>query len=677
MQSSEIKQKRHELLCEILTDLYDLKRRGHENSYALNANIRYFESVSSFSSYMRWLFFEMPNLDGEKLLELSDFHLRNGEWEKILQKELLEVEQWDFPDLLKQLRFEILKTLEALTNATRPLLLVNIGAGAMEIDRQIINFLKKQKNQQKIVFIGIDNSQESLDVARINLSGCGVPIEQLTELNAGTLESLQKHTKDKNYVVGLYKGEAAELKKIFAPKSIDLLYFSKFKHHLPKDLKNHLDELIEFAALNAIEFDNRNGWFMKFVPIKANWHQPVLLNGGVFSCLRTPTKHQLLSSPRKNWDTKIFIDGYLRKYSAPQPTIDKLNLTEIQKRILEAAIKAPSGDNCQPWQFKIQNGVIYTYYVPQKDMSLYNFQNFASWTALGAAFENIKIASSQHGQTAKIDLQIDNSENPYLIAKISFTNSGPKIEPLYNSIAERCTNRKPYLKNSVDKQQLAELQQVQTEQIGLKLFLTNKPSDIAILAEAVSKNESVLFDNPIMRKFFFSHINWTKKEDQKKGFGFYIETLEMPPPAKVIMKLYQHTLAAKIFSKLQLPNVIAKQNAQTYQACGAFGMILVPEINSLNYFKTGELLEKIWLTATKMQLSLQPLTGIPLLNHRITLGNKNYFSPQELSLIFQNYQTIKKLFNVAGGEVALLFRIGKSSPPSAKTVRQDLTQVIK
>lgn len=64
--------------------------------------------------------------------------------------------------------------------------------------------------------------------------------------------------------------------------------------------------------------------------------------------------------------------------------------TEDIKKILEAAVQAPSGDNSQPWRFEIRDrdGEIRIFNIPERDKSLYNYGQMASCVAHGALIEN-------------------------------------------------------------------------------------------------------------------------------------------------------------------------------------------------------------------------------------------------------------------------------------------------
>jgi len=47
-------------------------------------------------------------------------------------------------------------------------------------------------------------------------------------------------------------------------------------------------------------------------------------------------------------------------------------MKEVIKKIIEAGIMAPSGENCQPWRFEVRGNKISIFNIPERDTSLYN-----------------------------------------------------------------------------------------------------------------------------------------------------------------------------------------------------------------------------------------------------------------------------------------------------------------
>ncbi len=65
---------RKQLLGEIIRDLEDLKKRGFENQYAIDENIKFFEAIKSLPKYIKWLIKEMPKIDDLSLPRVTLGH---------------------------------------------------------------------------------------------------------------------------------------------------------------------------------------------------------------------------------------------------------------------------------------------------------------------------------------------------------------------------------------------------------------------------------------------------------------------------------------------------------------------------------------------------------------------------------------------------------------------------
>jgi hypothetical protein len=343
------------------------------------------------------------------------------------------------------------------------------------------------------------------------------------------------------------------------------------------------------------------------------------------------------------------------------------------RKIIEAGSKAPSGENAQPWQFKVVGNVIYQYLVPERDQSAYNHNQYASYIANGAALENIEIASRALGFQPKVQILPD-PKNPYLVAIITLEKSSPQKEPLYDYIEKRVTNRKPYEIKQLTNEQRNALLAVSFE--NAKFSLTEDREKITQLGRVGSTNEEVMLSNKKLHYFFFSHINWTLKEENEKRYGFYIKTLELPPPAQFMFKIFSKWSRMRIFNMLGFPKVVAAQNAKVNAAASAIGIITIKNRTPLDYINVGMYLQKLWLTASKQGLYIQPLAGLPCLEFKILEGDVSVFSPHQISIINQKYELVKKLFSVSNETVAFMFRVGHGGAPSAQSSKYDQNKIL-
>jgi len=337
------------------------------------------------------------------------------------------------------------------------------------------------------------------------------------------------------------------------------------------------------------------------------------------------------------------------------------------RKIIADAILAPSGENCQPWKFILRQdagNTIDLMLLPDRDQSLYSWGQRASYMANGAVLENLTISAREHGYEPKVALFPDeNNEN--LVARIELAKNVTVVpkNPLYPFIAERSTNRKKYdtiILNADQKQALLDCSdpgsiQSQTPNASsapagpISILFTEDSDKMKSLAAAGSVNESVMMSNRYLHQFFFSHINWTKEEDDETKIGFFIDTLELPPPALAGFKLFKHWPVTNLLNKIGLSKMIGKQNAQIYAASSGIGIITVPDLSAETFVRAGRVLERLWLTTTSLGLSLQPLSGLLFFMYRIMANDTERFSPAQVEAIKDAYANIRGIFGLTGG----------------------------
>lgn len=350
-------------------------------------------------------------------------------------------------------------------------------------------------------------------------------------------------------------------------------------------------------------------------------------------------------------------------------------MDEDLERILNAGNSAPSGENCQPWKFAVAPGRIEVHLRPERDQSAYNWGQRASYLACGAVIENICIEASSLGYNNVVNYLPSVDQN-HVATILLERRANINLDSLAQYIHKRATNRKRYKKqplSSVQKEQI--LKAGSAEQYG-KIVLIDDPHQLAALARDGATNEIVMLKNDSLHNFFFSHVNWTKKEDDQKKIGFYIKTLELPPPAQVLFKAMSNKSAMRWFRKLGFPSIVGSQNAATYASSAAIGAVIADGSAAIDFIRTGRVVERIWLTTTALGLSLQPLTGVLFFSLKLENHETNSFSTEEIGLIKKAYADIQNIFDAKGKRVPFMFRVGVGPPPSAQASRFSLSDTI-
>jgi len=342
---------------------------------------------------------------------------------------------------------------------------------------------------------------------------------------------------------------------------------------------------------------------------------------------------------------------------------------ENLSRILELAITAPSGENCQPWRFFVSGDEIKIFNLPEKDLSLYNFNQFGSYISHGAVIENIVIAAKETGYAANISVFPD-PQNPNHVSTITLSKQEKtEKDHLFPYIKDRVSNRNPYDGKLLNKDQEDKLISEGEKIEGIDVQLVSDRSKKNKLAKHLSVSDRLLFENRRLHDFLFSHIIWDEKESQEKKSGFYIKELALPPPIEKIFKLLRNWDKVKLFNMFGFSVMAAKGNVKLYSKVGALGVILSKGNSPKDYVLAGRAMQRVWLEATGLGMSIQPVTGIIFFIQRLMGGDKESFSEKHSKMIKVAFDGVAREFQIGENNIAMLFRVGYTNKKAFKSLR--------
>lgn len=336
---------------------------------------------------------------------------------------------------------------------------------------------------------------------------------------------------------------------------------------------------------------------------------------------------------------------------------------ETVSHILEEAVQTPSGDNSQPWRFvwSEKDQALFLYNLPDNDNPIFNYEQRGSLIAHGALLENIRLLAGKYQLQASIQTLPDTA-NTNFIARITFA-PGSFVDPLVNAIEKRHTNRKAYSSRALTETELETLLKNGGE--GIALTAEQSDSGKTQLAHAVSVAEQIMLQFKPLHDYFFHMIRWTGTQDKKHQSGLYVKTMELLPPQVVIFKLYSFWSIAKILNAFGLSKFIGNENAKIYKQASAFILFSTPDNTPESYLRLGSVLQRVWLTATELGLSVQPVAGVLYLNQRLAADQLPELLPAQQKLIADAAQNIASTFAIPIEHARMLIRVGEASPPTA------------
>ncbi|NHN36756.1 thiamine biosynthesis protein ThiF [Pseudomaricurvus alcaniphilus] len=361
--------------------------------------------------------------------------------------------------------------------------------------------------------------------------------------------------------------------------------------------------------------------------------------------------------------------------------IDKAGASEIEEapplltpleRVLDKARWAPSGDNTQPWKFEILDDASFRIHASDtRDWCFYDLNGQASQIAVGALLETISIAASGEKLAAKFTRQASAPEDkPVIDVELVPSDQGPS--PLLPYIPVRCTNRRPFQSTPLTSIQKRELEQC----------LGSDYKVIWIEGEHRKQMAKLLFDSAEIRltteegyRVHSQIIEWdkqfseTKIPDQAVGFdAFTLKLMRWSMQSWQRVQFLNKYLAGTLAPRIQLDLLPGRK-------CSAHFILLAKnELTDIDDFLAGgRLLQRFWLTATKLGLQFQP-EMTPLIFSRYVADGEPFTENENARAtakqVAENLSGFLEGANVR--RAAYMGRLGHGPMPQARSIRLPL-----
>jgi len=329
------------------------------------------------------------------------------------------------------------------------------------------------------------------------------------------------------------------------------------------------------------------------------------------------------------------------------------------KTVLEYAIMAPSGDNCQPWKFTVDGLRVDLYNDPDQDRSLYNLKQRASLIAHGAFLENIRLSAPSVGLQSRIESLL-NPDNEEHIASIYFSEGKKEQTDLFKAIPRRHTNREKYLPVKISDTQIKEWQKLPLR-TGEKIWIGCQQKQIRFLADLLSLNDRLVFEVPALHQFLFDQIRWNDDEARNTGDGLDIKTLGLSSMDRLFFNLFKSWALVSIINKIGFSRIIQMKAKQLIKSSSAIAVITMQGAECVDYIKGGEVWQRLLLQFASEGLHAQPIAGLACLMQSVKEGllDARVKASQKSALLNARSDLLQTMGADDSDVILAMFRVGR------------------
>ena len=305
--------------------------------------------------------------------------------------------------------------------------------------------------------------------------------------------------------------------------------------------------------------------------------------------------------------------------------------------LLNYAILAPSSHNSQPWKFNVTNDSILVFADRSRRLQVADRDQRELYISLGCALENLIVAADHFGYNSSV-AYFPGEED--LVAEVVLQPAANPPNPsrdtrLFSAILSRQTNRNPYEPRAISESDLETIKSLSSD-VDVSIFITRD--------SAIKKGfqDLVVQANGIQ----YSDANF------KSELGHWLGQGVMGPTG------LQAKMAQLAVVFLDVGPEQSKKDAELINSTPYLGFLSTTKNDSISSLKAGMVLERFWLTATALGVSLHPMSQA--LEVGETKANLTALLPAKSGMV----------------QVHQAFRLGYAEPIKEHSPRRPLQEVL-
>ena len=290
-------------------------------------------------------------------------------------------------------------------------------------------------------------------------------------------------------------------------------------------------------------------------------------------------------------------------------------LDEQFKFLIGCAALAPSSHNTQPWKFKIAEGQIEIFADDVRWLRVADADKREMFISVGCALENLLVAASRFGFEAKTEYFPQAGEENFA-ARVSLSpDSETKYDAgLFEFIPLRSTFHGSFSEKEIPGEILREIENCRQEK-GIHLYLTGDEKVRERVDYLIAESDAMQFADLAFREELAYWI----------GQGAFGNSWLMAQ------------IGSLAVAYLDLGKSTAKKDRKVLQSAPVLGLLATEDNDRASQIKTGQIFERIYLTARKFGLGVRPMSQIVQIpEHKEELKRlipQHYVYPQQPFLL--------------------------------------------
>lgn len=346
--------------------------------------------------------------------------------------------------------------------------------------------------------------------------------------------------------------------------------------------------------------------------------------------------------------------------------------------VVKCAALAPSGGNCQPWQFLFDGRSIWLLHDRERSRNLLDGRHHGSWLALGAALENLRIAAEATGYLVHEEA-FPVADDPTIVARVTLREglpAGGNIRRQYAALHERVTNRRHGGSQTLSGSELLGLVDAARAR-GILLEVCVNPAARSEVAGILGRGDRIRVLCEQTHREMIGEMRWTQATTESTRDGIDLETLELNEFQRAAMHVLARPDVARKARQPGRGRALEEGTRDAVEASSALALISFHGEGPEAWLNAGHALQRVWLAATQARLSVHPVSAL-LFMFEIMVDHPDVFTSSEHEELRALRQRLMRQFPASRSRTpGFLLRLSHAPDVTARSLRLPLENVLR
>ncbi|QOV99847.1 Rv1355c family protein [Rhodococcus pyridinivorans] len=338
--------------------------------------------------------------------------------------------------------------------------------------------------------------------------------------------------------------------------------------------------------------------------------------------------------------------------------------------VIDAAIRAPSGGNAQPWSIVVEPDCLTFALAPEPEPVLMDLHRRGSLVALGAALHNARVAAANHkilGPATVLDPPGEPEPGVPLAHLELGSDTDPDLAAYHSGMLARATNRSPGDPHTVTDDEL-EAMHAAARLLGGRIEVVTESDDIARLAEILTESDRVRYLDGRLRSEMVAELRWP--DDPDPDSGIEVDSLGLDTAEAAMLDVVLRDDALDLLEEWGLGRGLGRMTRDRVLGSAGLVAVFTEGRSPADYIRGGAVVESVWIAAQEIGLAVQPVS--PVFLYADTRSDLEHLSPEHVDDLDVLRQELAAVLEVpAGGGLALLLRFGRASAATMRSRRRN------